>query len=323
LSEHGLTADPAGLRVVEAGDGNINFVRRVQTGEGRALVVKQARETLERFPEYSVSTDRLVFEQRFGSEVAKRLGPPAASGDNPLPESLHFDDRARAVVMEDLGSTRLDRELAAGRVPLEALEHLGAFLARLADVTAGDALALQQQFGNDEMRELHGEHIFTLPFDGESEFGAPAAALEASDELVGSKVRARIAELRESYYGVQEGLVHADVQAGNLLLRADRLRLIDAEISHVGDPAFDLGTALAHLAVYRAVDPNHRAGAGETALLRGYHEAGGSEHHARKARNYAGVEVLRRVLGAARLPFLESAEPARRAVALGVEMVGA
>ncbi|HYB12564.1 MAG TPA: hypothetical protein VEG67_03785, partial [Myxococcota bacterium] len=46
-----------------AGDGNINWVRRVRIApSGRSLVLKQARAALERFPEYQVSTERIVFE---------------------------------------------------------------------------------------------------------------------------------------------------------------------------------------------------------------------------------------------------------------------
>ncbi|MCZ6713239.1 MAG: hypothetical protein O7B29_04755, partial [Deltaproteobacteria bacterium] len=41
------------------------------------------------------------------------------------------------------------------------------------------------------------------------------------------------------------------------------------------------------------------------ALLRGYEEGGGEGDYQYRAAGYAGVEMLRRTLGAARLPFLE------------------
>jgi 5-methylthioribose kinase len=42
-------------------------------------------------------------------------------------------------------------------------------------------------------------------------------------------------------------LVHGDFSPKNLLVTADRLVLIDFEVGHYGDPAFDLGFFLAHL----------------------------------------------------------------------------
>ena len=51
------------IEVEPAGDGNINWVRRVRFGEPPcSVVVKQARPALERFPEYRVPTERIVFE---------------------------------------------------------------------------------------------------------------------------------------------------------------------------------------------------------------------------------------------------------------------
>jgi 5-methylthioribose kinase len=46
----------ADAAIEPAGEGNINWVRRVRTSDGASWVVKQARPALERFPEYRVST---------------------------------------------------------------------------------------------------------------------------------------------------------------------------------------------------------------------------------------------------------------------------
>jgi fructosamine-3-kinase len=42
-------------------------------------------------------------------------------------------------------------------------------------------------------------------------------------------------------------LVHGDFSPKNILVHDGRLILLDHEVAHVGDPAFDLGFALAHL----------------------------------------------------------------------------
>ena len=67
-----MLADARGVSVEPAGDGNINWVRRVRVPDGRSIVVKQARGALERFPEYSVDPVRMVFEARYFEIVRER-----------------------------------------------------------------------------------------------------------------------------------------------------------------------------------------------------------------------------------------------------------
>ena len=319
LASVGLLERDEPVRVLGAGDGNINFVRRVQLGEARTLVVKQAREALERFPEYTVTTERIVFEHRYGEEVAARA--PDVAGV--LPRELLFDEDARTLVMEDLGEgPRLDLRLANGDVPLDALRALGGYLGAVHAATRSSAGELAPRFANDEMRALHGEHIFTLPFEPNDFPISDALRAQADKDLRQPGVRERIRSLREHYYERADVLVHGDVQAGNVLLQGDRPRLLDAEIAHVGDAAFDLGSALAHLLVHGAAGAlASRAEAGADALVGGYIGAGGLERDLGRARQFAGVEILRRSIGAARLPVLAGDAAASAAIELGIDLL--
>jgi 5-methylthioribose kinase len=306
------------VRVLAAGDGNINFVRRLQVGE-RSLVVKQARPALERFPEYRVTTERIVFERRYG-DVTAELAPHAPAL---LPRLLHFDEQNRVLVMEDLGDcARLDERLRAGHLPLDGLAELGAFLGAVHSASRPQSTLLREQFANQEMQRLHGEHIFTLPYQ-ENDFPLSAELrAEAGRILQRPGLRERIRGLGERYYADGDALVHGDVQAGNLLVQGERLRLVDAEIAHVGDPAFDVGTALAHLWVHiplggSAADP--RPGAG--ALREAYLAAGGRAEDLGHAPAFAGAEIMRRSIGAARLECLAGDREAAAALAFGAGLV--
>jgi len=303
LEERDLIA--RGARIEAAGEGNINFVRRVRGQDGRSLIVKQARPALERFPEYRVTTERIVFEHRYTAVVA-RLAPKHVQT---LPALLHFDESNRVLVMEDLGDCPdFAGELAAGRVPLPALEQLAEFLGAVHRASRAEAAALAPQFQNREMQALHGEHIFTLPYEPNTFPLAAETRAEGERLLARAGVRERIAELRATYYGCAEALVHADVQAGNIALQPERARLIDAEIAHVGDPAFDLGTLLAQIHAFAALAPHDPAFArAEARVLESYAGAAGhaSPELLDRARGYAGVELLRRTLGAARIRIAE------------------
>jgi 5-methylthioribose kinase len=298
LRRIGVFAAAEDIRVEPAGEGNINYVRRVRGASGRSFVVKHARARLERFPEYAATPDRILFEHRFWQVVAERM--PSEAGV--LPAVFHFDEVERVLVMEDLGSpARLQEELLAGRVDAGSLRGLGEFLGALHRATAGCSLELVPRFRNDEMRALHGEHIFTLPFEPNG-FAVPEILrVTAERHLARLGLRKRIAQLRASYYGSAGALIHADAQGGNVLLAPRGPRLLDAEIAHVGDPAFDLGTALAHVELPLALDASRDDA--RDALLAGYRAAGGSAEAAHRAAGYAGVEMLRRIIGAAQVPL--------------------
>ncbi len=302
------------------GDGNINWVRRVRLPDGSSFVVKHARKALERFPEYSAPVERLVYEHRYGQIVRERTPEVAAT----LPELLHFDDRLPLLAMEDLGpAPRLEEALCTGRAPSEALRRLGRFLGAVHAATT-DAEALAGHFENHAMQELHGEHIFTLPF-APNDFPIPEQVRRhAAEALARPGARQRIAALRTAYYGARRALVHGDVQAGNVLLQGDRPRLLDAEIAHVGDPAFDLGTALAHLRFHTALAPEptpfERL---EAALVEGYLEGGGQRGDVERAGGFAAVEMLRRTIGAARVALVAEAEAAERIIDFAVAGLGA
>lgn len=318
LERAGVPGVWADARVERAGEGNINFVRRVRLADGRSFVVKHARPTLERFPQYTAPVARLLFEQRYVFTVSELVAPD----DLLPPRILHFDAERHVLVMEDLGSgPDLGQALGAGAPPIGGLSELGRFLAQVHVRSRPRAAALAPGFENAEMQRLHGEHIFTLPYEDEA-FPVEPAVRASADRALDPDVRERIRALRARYYESREALVHADVQTTNLLLRDGRLRLLDAEIAHVGDPAFDLGTALAHVHVHLAIRPERtELRAAADALLDGYAKGGGDAAVQARAHAYAGVEMLRRTLGAARFSAVPDASAAARIVEHGAALV--
>jgi 5-methylthioribose kinase len=153
------------------------------------------------------------------------------------------------------------------------------------------------------MRRLHGDHIFHLPYRA-NDFplaglvAERAAGVQADRELV-----ARIDAHYARYLEPHGALVHADVQPSNILLDGARPRLLDPEIAHIGDPAFDIGILLAHLLLHGIARGMEDAAIHTlNATWFAYAEAHGPAHLARfgDAIAYAGIELLRRTIGAAR-----------------------
>ena len=305
LRRIGLVGEADIVSVEKAGDGNINWVRRARVSapdrrdaSGPSWIVKQARPALERFPEIEVTTERILFEHRWYETVRP------FDQDAICPGIHIFDGEARVLVLEDLGNAeRLDAALARGADVTPSLEGIARFLGRVHVATRDPALA--ERFANDEMRRLHGDHIFELPLRP-NDFPLEPPVAERADALQQDAGFVALADAAYARYLEPRGaLVHGDVQAGNVLLAEDGPKLLDAEIAHVGDPAFEIGTLIAHVLLPAAArgDLSHARPA-VAALWAAYSAAHGDDGLAAfpAVARYAGFELMRRTLGAARVP---------------------
>jgi 5-methylthioribose kinase len=231
----------------------------------------------------------------------------------------------RVLVLEDLGDApRLDALLAGGPAPLDAVRRLAGFLGRVHAGTRGAALG--ERFRNEAMQRLHGEHIFRLPL-APNDFPLPPRTRERARALWERPGLRETAERCYRRYLTPEGaLVHGDVQAGNVLVTASGPRLLDAEIAHVGDPAFDVGTLVAHLAL-AAVAAGRPAGAAPAvaAAWSAYRDAHGDDGRPDfgSVARYAGLELLRRTIGAARVAAVAEDAAGLRAVAAALPWIEA
>lgn len=127
-------------------------------------------------------------------------------------------------------------------------------------------------------------------------------------------LHALIRETRENRWT----LVHGDFSPKNILIHADRLILLDHEVIHFGDPAFDLGFALAHVLSKAHHLVPYRAGFAESAtlFLAQYRERLGAppwaaELEPRAVRQTLGC-LLARVAGRSPLEYLSADERARQ-----------
>jgi 5-methylthioribose kinase len=317
LQSVGILTAGETIAVEVAGDGNINWVRRARARDGRSWIIKQARPALERFPQYQASTERIVFEARY-FETAR-----AFDRQNVCPRVIHFDEPERVLVLEDLGDAeRLDRALIRGVDAHDAIAGVAAFLG---DVHAATRSAdLSARFANDDMRRLHGDHIFQLPFHA-NDFPLPPAIRRRGEEIQKEERLGRVAAAAyDRYLQSQTALVHADVQAGNILLTASGPKLLDAEIAHAGDPAFDVGTLIAHM-LLPAVAAKNLQRTEETLvnLWSAYANAHGLQNCPPfgEAALYAGIEMMRRTIGAARVAVVEAPEAALAVIDLASRLM--
>ncbi len=124
-------------------------------------------------------------------------------------------------------------------------------------------------------------------------------------------------------------LVHGDYSPKNVLVHEGRLVLLDHEVIHWGDPAFDIGFFLTHLLSKAHHLPAHREAFADAAELfwRVYSEVVGRVEWAaqlepRTVRHTLGC-LLARVAGRSQLEYLSEAERTRQREGVLALMLGA
>jgi aminoglycoside phosphotransferase (APT) family kinase protein len=216
--------DPAAEAVVCPLSGGVsNTVIKVESGDTR-IVLKQARAKLQVEADWFANRDRIWTEAAALRTIARWL-PDA------VPRVLD-EDRANyiiALTCAPPSARSWKSQLLAGAVSCETAAAVGALLRAIHEQSHNDPLCADQ-----------------------------FASLEAFDALridpyyrtvarVHPDLASHISALIERMLARRCTLVHGDYSPKNLLVDATQLLLIDCEVCHWGDPAFDTAFCLNHL----------------------------------------------------------------------------
>ncbi|MDZ4847331.1 MAG: hypothetical protein SH857_17495 [Chitinophagales bacterium] len=282
-----LKSDEHIVKVERAGEGNMNLVLRVITNE-QSFIVKQAHPWVEKYPHIEAPQERALVEAKFyeltqHSQFLQSLSPGL----------LGKDVENFVLCLEDLGisSDKTSLYKQGGFIEQEELLTLTRYLSELHKQTVNERIQ------NREMRKLNHFHIFVFPFEQESGFnldtiqpGLQDIALQFKNNFV---LKRSILALGETYLADGDTLLHGDYYPGSWLNTMDGMKVIDPEFCFFGPCEFDLGVMIAHLKLsmqspdaIQFVLENY-SGSFDKKLMFGF----------------AGVEIMRRLLGVAQLPL--------------------
>ena len=317
VANHLLTAAEGPIRVTRAGAGNMNVTLRVASS-GRSVILKQGRPWVARYPQIAAPWNRTAVEGRF-YKTAGSVADVAAG----LPRLLHVDEHYQVLVLEDLGEARdYTPVYATGEIdPVDVMALLD-WLEALSQVRA--AVSDTPVLVNRAMRDLNHHHIFAWPLrqgngldlDAMTD-GLGRLAFDLQEHAAfGAAVRA----LGLRYLDDGPHLVHGDYFPGSWIAGGvqagahddPRVRIIDPEFCFLGAREFDYGVTIGHLALARC----HRTHA---EIVLDSTAAAGLDR--RLVLGFAGVEIMRRLIGVAQLPVAYGLDVKTRLLALSEQLV--
>lgn len=312
------------FHIDEIGDGNLNTVYRVSdaTHSERSLVLKHAPPYIKILgPDYPLSTKRLTYESR-ALDVYNRLMRRA------VPVQYSFDPDMAVIAMEDLRDARVLRDdLIAGRVDIAISEQVGRFMAVVHSQTYVDNLDSEtaqhhkQQFANTTMQSITADYVFTLPYtEHETNFWTPGLASDVQQLKMDVDFLQWAAHLKQVFLTAQQGVTHGDLHTGSVLVQDDTAKVIDAEFAFYGPVAFDLGLYWANYllsyfshqgalnvqsALKAAVVQTWYTYSAEFKMVNAELKTRILQNIFHEAVGFAGLEMLRRLIGAAHVKDIE------------------
>jgi aminoglycoside phosphotransferase (APT) family kinase protein len=223
LVQHVGRGEPVSLRKLLGGVSN--RVVQVTWPDGGGWVLKQALEKLRVTVDWFSSPERILVEAK-ALRWLNRLAPP---GTTPL---FIFEDKANHLMaMEAIAEDHENWKsvLLSGRITADLFEQFGLLLGTIHRKSAESGPEARRAFAET----VYFESLRLEPYYLYAAEQTPAAAnfLKAlAQETMCHKL----------------SLVHGDFSPKNTLVWRGKLILLDHEVVHFGDPAFDVGFALTH-----------------------------------------------------------------------------
>jgi 5-methylthioribose kinase len=153
---------------------------------------------------------------------------------------------------------------------------------------------------NTSLRRLNHHHIFEFPLQLDNGFDLDDVQLGLKDATKkirsDNKLKSFANDLGDVYLAANgERLLHGDYYPGSWLKTDQGFRMIDPEFCYTGKPEFELGVVIAHLKMAQQPDSLIKD------MFVYYHFD--RQFDGSLFTKFAGIEVIRRILGLAQLPL--------------------
>ena len=216
-----------------------NRAMLVNLPDGRAWAIKQALAKLRTNTDWFSDVARIEREAT-GMQYLNHLAPTGTI--TPL---IFFDPANHILAMDAVPQPHenLKTMLLAGNLQTDHIEQLAQLIASIHTASARRRTQAAHLFDNREyFNQLRLEPYYS--YAAQHIQDPPAAAF--LNRLVATTTQRRLT------------IVHGDFSPKNVLVHNNQLVLLDHEVIHFGDPAFDLGFCLTHLLSKAHHLPEHR-----------------------------------------------------------------
>jgi 5-methylthioribose kinase len=233
----------------EIGDGNINYVYKISSKDSKfSVIVKQADKIL-RSSGRELDTDRIRIE-------AEAMMHQGRCKEGMVPKIYLYDEIMHAIIMEDLSEYEIMRKsLLENNIYKNFAENISSFIVDTSLATTDlvmdpmDKKKMMKNFINPELCEISERLVFTEPY-----FDIDDNTYEKENEQFirenlykNSKLHLEVGKLKNEFMTNAQALIHGDLHTGSIFVKGDKIKVIDSEFSFFGPIGYDLGNIVANL----------------------------------------------------------------------------
>ena len=257
VKEKNLFSENAYLIAKEIGDGNINYIFKVENKiDGKSIVLKQADKLL-RSSGRPLDLTRSKIEANI-LKIENNLAPHF------VPEIYFYDEIMCVLAMEDISEYKnLRTELMAGKIFPNFTEGISEFLSRTLLLTTDlfmdkfEKKKNVKEFINPELCDISECLVFTEPYNNNRNRNVITSGNEefVKNTLYENEdLHFAILKLREKFMNYSQALIHGDLHSGSIFINEKGIKIIDPEFSFYGPMAYDVGNVIGNLyfPLYRA-----------------------------------------------------------------------
>ena len=257
VKEKNLFSENADLIAKEIGDGNINYIFKVENKiDGKSIVLKQADKLL-RSSGRPLDLTRSKIEANI-LKIENNLAPHF------VPEIYFYDEIMCVLAMEDISEYKnLRTELVAGKIFPNFADNISEFLSRTLLLTTDlfmdkfEKKKNVKEFINPELCDISECLVFTEPYNNNRNRNVITSGNEefVKNTLYENEdLHFAILKLREKFMNYSQALIHGDLHSGSIFINEKGIKIIDPEFSFYGPMAYDIGNVIGNLyfPLYRA-----------------------------------------------------------------------
>ena len=257
VKEKNLFLENDDLTVKEIGDGNINYIFKVENKiDGKSIVLKQADKLL-RSSGRPLDLTRSKIEANI-LRIENNLAP------HYVPEIYFYDEIMCVLAMEDISEYKnLRTELVAGKIFPNFADNISEFLSRTLLLTTDlfmdkfEKKKNVKEFINPELCDISECLVFTEPYNNNRNRNVITSGNEefVKNTLYENEdLHFAILKLREKFMNYSQALIHGDLHSGSIFINEKGIKIIDPEFSFYGPMAYDVGNVIGNLyfPLYRA-----------------------------------------------------------------------
>lgn len=236
------------ISAIEIGDGNLNYVFRVQDQEsGDSIILKQAGEALR------INSDMKLPVIRGKHEYETYLEFERIVSDM-VPKVYFYDETMCVIAMEDMKNYEVMRSALLKKVKFDGFSsHITDYFSKLfymTDLYDDKKKEKTIKFLNPELCKITEDLVFTYPYcigDESNDILQENIEFVKKEIFDDSNLKFAVAKLKYKFMNCTQSLIHGDLHTGSIFVSSEKTCIFDPEFSFYGPIGYDIGNVLANL----------------------------------------------------------------------------